>query len=282
MIVIRAQSLGLCTGVRRALQLVEEVLAREPGTLVQTLGPLIHNPRVVEQLRARGVVPVNDASELRDGVVIVRTHGIGPAQRKQCEKPGVRCVDATCAHVTRIHRMVLEYDAKGYSVIVAGDPEHEEVKGIRGYARQSRVVASPSQAEETLLDGPTLVVGQTTLTSAEYAAICAVLVKRKPDVVVQHTLCSATEGRQESLRDLAAQVDAILVIGGKQSANTRRLFQTALAAGKPAWHIESAAQIPAEIASCGRVGLSAGASTPDDAIDEVELALGRAAATSSA
>jgi 4-hydroxy-3-methylbut-2-enyl diphosphate reductase len=177
---------------------------------------------------------------------------------------------------------VEQYDASGFSVVIVGDPEHDEVKGIRGYAPESQVVTSPSEAEEVPLHGPTLVVGQTTLTIAEYSDICTILSRRKPDIVIQETLCSATESRQKSLRALAAQVDALLVIGGRQSANTRRLFQTAVATGKPSWHIESAAEIPEAVRACARVGLSAGASTPDDAIEEVERALRGGAATSSA
>ena len=273
MIVVRADSLGLCTGVRRALRMAERALAENPGAPLYSLGPLIHNSRVVEELRARGLTPVDDISQVTAGIVIIRAHGIGPEQRRACGKPDVRCIDATCPKVLRIQEMVRHYDEEGYLVIIAGDPQHGEVRGIRGFARRSFVVASRAEAETVALGGPAVVVSQTTLPRAQYAGICEVLKGRDPGVLIQDTSCVATETRQESLLRLVARVDAIVVIGGRESANTRWLHQAALATGRPAWHVEGAADLPPEIRRFDRVGISAGASTPDRIIDEVEKAL---------
>ncbi len=273
MTVIRAEKLGLCTGVRRALRMAEEALAENPGLPLYSLGPLIHKSRVGEELGARGLTPVDDLSAVKEGIVIIRAHGVGPRERVACRQPGVRCIDATCPKVLRIQEMVRRYDDEGYLVVIAGDPAHGEVKGIRGFARRSVVVESVAEAEKVPLGGPVVVVSQTTLPRSRYAGICRALKSRDPGVLVQDTSCVATETRQESIARLAARVDALLVIGGKESANTRWLFQSAVATGRPAWHIEGASELPPGIGGFARVGISAGASTPDRIIDEVEGAL---------
>jgi len=147
------------------------------------------------------------------------------------------------------------------------------VQGIRGYSRDSEVIASEEQARVTRLPPRTVVVSQTTFSRAAYGRICDVLRSREPSVVVFDTTCSATEERQESVARLAAAVEAILVIGGSESANTRWLFEAARATGRPAWRIEGASDIPAEVSRFSRVGISAGASTPDAVVDEVQKAL---------
>jgi 4-hydroxy-3-methylbut-2-en-1-yl diphosphate reductase len=273
MIVIRADTLGLCGGVRRALRLAEQALADNPGGSFFSLGPLAHNPRLVEVLRTRGITPVEELSAVREGFLIIRTHGIGPAERRECEKPGVTIIDATCPTVRRIHGEVLAYSSQGFSIVIAGDPGHAEVKGIAGHARRAGVVASRSQAETIALSGQVLLVAQTTFDRGEYNIIRDILVKRKPDIVVRDTLCPEIDQREDGVRRLASRVEALLVIGGRQSANTRRLYTAATASGRPSWQVEGAAEIPAGIGRFAKVGITAGASTPDFVIDEVEAAL---------
>ncbi len=273
MIVKRADTLGVCMGVRRALAIVERALAENPGVPIYTLGPLIHNTRVVEEFRRRGVVPIEDVSGVRRGIVVIRAHGIGPRQREECERAGLRLIDATCPHVLKVHEIVRQHAARGFNAIIVGDADHGEVKGIRGYAGGSSVIASIAEARTVELPPRCIVVGQTTFKKAEYERICHILKLRKPDIVVFDTSCAATETRQESLLALAKEVDAILVVGGRHSANTCWLLQTALLTGRPSWHIEGAAEIPAEVSSYPIVGISAGASTPDAVIQEVEEAL---------
>ena len=257
----------------RALELVERTLEENPGVPIYTLGPLIHNTRVVEEFRARGVVPVKDMEGLDRGIVVIRSHGVGPEEKRRVKESGLAVVDATCPHVRRAQRTVRDYAARGYDAIIVGDAEHGEVQGIRGYAVKSTVIDSVGQAEGMEISERSIVVCQTTFDSARYREICAVLRGRKPDILVFDTGCAATEKRRESVASLAGRVDAIVVIGGRQSANTRWLLQAALKTGKPAWHVEGAGDIPVEVAGYARVGISAGASTPESIIDEVEKAL---------
>lgn len=271
--VIRADTLGTCMGVRRALQMVDQTLASHPGTRVYTLGPLIHNARVVEEYRRKGVQQVSDVAGVRGGIVVVRTHGVGPGERRALEHAGVECVDATCPNVRRVQELVRSHAERGFAIVIVGDAGHGEVKGIRGYAPQALVIRSEAEAETVPLSSQTLVVSQTTFTRSAYRSICSVLARREPAILVRDTTCAATERRQESLVSLSASVDALVVIGGKDSANTRWLYQTARATGRPSWHVESADELAPEIARFATVGITAGASTPDALIDEVEAAL---------
>jgi 4-hydroxy-3-methylbut-2-enyl diphosphate reductase len=273
MTVIRAATLGTCHGVQRALAILERTLAEHPGEPVYTLGPLIHNARVVEEYRRRGVVPVSGLSEVEHGIVVIRAHGIGPAERAACGREGVVCVDATCPDVLRVQDLVRTHAAGGDGVLIVGDPGHVEVKGIRGYAPAAVVVSTEEEAEAVVLAGPCIAVGQTTFPRDRFRRIALILRRRVPGLRVHETSCPATERRQQSLVDLAERVDAIVVVGGKESANTRWLHQVAVATGRPAWHVEGAADLPADIGRFRTVGITAGASTPESLIAEVEAAL---------
>lgn len=273
MTVIRASTLGTCRGVQRALALVEQTLAEHPGEPVYTLGPLIHNPRVVEEYRRRGVVPVGSLSDVERGIVVIRAHGIGPEERRQCGREGVTCVDATCPDVLRVQELVRDRAARGDGVVIVGDPTHVEVRGIRGYAPDSVVVSTEAEADSVGIAGPCIAVGQTTFPRDRYLRIAGILRSRIPGLEVHETSCPATERRQQSLVELARKVDAIVVVGGKESANTRWLHQVAVSTGRPAWHVEGADDLPPDIGRFAAVGISAGASTPESLIAEVEAAL---------
>jgi 4-hydroxy-3-methylbut-2-enyl diphosphate reductase len=273
MIVKRAETLGVCKGVRRALNIVERALGQKHDGSLHTLGPLIHNPRVVEDFRVRGVSIVDDISRIRGGTVIVSAHGIGPKGREQCRRAGIHMIDATCPDVRRVQRLVAARSTSGAHILIVGDAAHREVQGIRGFAASSSVIATEDEARTVELPAACTVVSQTTFRRTEYEAICGILTRRKPDIEVLDTSCSATETRQKSLIELSRSVDALLIIGGKQSANTKWLFATALQTGKPCWHIEGAEEIPEEVSRYLSVGISAGASTPDFIVDEVERCL---------
>lgn len=273
MTVVRAATLGTCRGVQRALAIVERTLADRPGEPVYTLGPLIHNSRVVEEYRRRGVVPVGSLDEVERGIVIIRAHGIGPEERRACERTGVTCVDATCPDVLKVQDLVRVHAARGDGVVIVGDPAHVEVRGIRGYAPAAVVVSSEADAEAVDLRAPCIAVGQTTFPRDRFLRIARILGRRIPALAVHETSCPATERRQQSLVDLASRVEAIVVVGGRESANTRWLHQVAVATGRPAWLVEGAADLPEDIGRYRTVGLSAGASTPESLIAEVETAL---------
>ncbi len=277
MIVKRAEVLGRCMGVRRAVDLAMATADSDASRPVYTLGPLIHNPQAVAELEARGVVALgsDDIDErVRGKSVVIRAHGVPPLLRSRLEELGARLVDATCPRVIASQRKARGYASRGWKVIIVGDRDHGEVTGIAGFASSGwAVVGSPAEAEALELEGPVAVIAQTTIKNEEYRSICEVLARRFSGVEVVDSICPATEDRQRALARLAAETDAIVVVGGRNSANTSRLYTTAMALGKPSWHVETAAELPDEVFAYERVGVTAGASTPESLVAEVEAAL---------
>lgn len=278
--------MGPCMGVKRGLDLARSLAGSEGS--VYTLGPLIHNPQAVAELRDQGVVPLSE-DELDERVagrtVVIRAHGVAPELKARIVELGGRVVDATCPRVIASQRRAAAYAQKGWTVVIAGDRDHGEVAGIAGHARESggsdrswAVVGSADEAETLQAEGPVAVIAQTTIRAEEYRAICEALSRRFPVIEIVDSICPATAERQEALAELARVCDAILVIGGRNSANTSRLHRAAVELGKPAWLIERAAELPPEIFGYGRVGLTSGASTPDSYVDEVEERLARGSA----
>ena len=280
----RAKVLGYCMGVRRAVEAVYRALAKYPDKTVYTYGPLIHNPVTIRLLEAKGVRIVNPDEELKsqiilDSPIIIRAHGIAPQKRQDLIGCGAIIIDATCPRVIASQLRAAQYSQKGYTVILAGDKNHGELIGIKGYAlsvpnSQCITVQTAAEAEKLQYDGaPTVLIAQTTIKREEYRAIAEILNSKIPDLTILETICPATDERQEALLKLVEEVDAILVIGGGNSANTRRLLQTAIDSDKPAWLAESADDIPQDVYQYGTIGLAAGASTPDSSIDAIEKQL---------
>jgi len=280
----RAKVLGYCMGVRRAVEAVYRALAKYPDKTVYTYGPLIHNPVTIRLLEAKGVRIVNPDEELKsqiipDSPIIIRAHGIAPQKRQELIGCGAIIIDATCPRVIASQLRAAQYSQKGYTVILAGDKNHGELIGIKGYAlsvpnSQCITVQTAAEAEKLQYDGaPTVLIAQTTIKREEYRAIAEILNSKIPDLTILETICPATDERQEALLKLVEEVDAILVIGGGNSANTRRLLQTAIDSDKPAWLAESADDIPQDVYQYGTIGLAAGASTPDSSIDAIEKQL---------
>jgi 4-hydroxy-3-methylbut-2-enyl diphosphate reductase len=277
MIVKRAKVLGRCMGVRRAVDLAQDTAAREKG-VVYTLGPLIHNPQAVRELADKGVVALSE-SELDGRVegkaVVIRAHGVPPELRERLDRLGARIVDATCPRVLASQRRARDFALRGYSVAIAGDAGHGEVTGISGYAPGAVVVGGPEEARAAELREPVALIAQTTIKREEYEAIRDALAERFPYLEVVDSICPCTGERLAALEELAAEVDAIVVVGGRNSANTARLYSSALTLCRNAWLVETAAELPAEAFARERIGLTAGASTPESLIDEVEAALVR-------
>ena len=277
--VIRARSLGYCMGVRRAVNIAEA----ETGKKVYTMGPLIHNPRVLEDLRRRGVQALETSEtsvDLREAVVIIRAHGVTPCQERQLVEQGARLVDATCLRVKSSQMKAKALAESGYTLFLAGEKRHGELIGIQGYAPDCLLVGDAGEAEASAAAfhagapaSKTALLGQTTISADEYTLIAQAIRRYFPDIEVIDTICGATRDRQNALKELCQLVDAIVVAGGRDSANTQRLFAIAQAAGKAAWLVESAAELPYALAAYPSVGLSAGASTPDNVIEEIEQAL---------
>ena len=282
--IIRASVLGFCFGVRRAVELAEKALAENPGKKVYSLGPLIHNENALRSLEEKGLHIV-DESEIEDlekgSVVIIRAHGVAPSVTDALEKRGCVIIDATCPRVKASQKMVERYSSQNDYVVLTGDRNHGEVIGIAGYAGENfsqiqdfeeaknfEISGSESVSEKNVI-----LLSQTTYIPKEFEKIENLFRQKFHNIAVMNTICPATNERQQALLELCQQVEGVLVVGGKNSANTKRLYQTAAANCKLAAHIQSASEIPEEFFALDKVGITAGASTPDSIIKDVEMLL---------
>ncbi|MCR5762013.1 MAG: 4-hydroxy-3-methylbut-2-enyl diphosphate reductase [Treponema sp.] len=279
--VIRASVLGYCMGVRRAVDAAEKSLQENESfhREIYTLGPLIHNPTVLKNLEDRGlkVLTKENLSDAGDSsIVIIRAHGTTPVIMRRLEQASVHVVDATCPRVHLSQKRAAEWSSKGYAVIIAGDRNHGEVTSIIGFAEENSVktfvVQNADDANKISVPEKAILIAQTTFSPNEFCKIAEILQSKNNKIEVFNSICSATLERQNALKQLAGQVDGILVIGGKNSANTRRLFETAASLCHAAL-IENENQIPSEFYEMGIVGITAGASTPDEVIDKTEKEL---------
>ncbi|WP_461257984.1 4-hydroxy-3-methylbut-2-enyl diphosphate reductase [Treponema sp. R80B11-R83G3] len=293
MTIIRARVLGFCMGVRRAVELtkLQAKKAAEEGSAVYTLGHLIHNPQVLADLEKQGVITLKQNSfeqiqgkgRGKNSCVIIRAHGISPETEKTLHCTGCNIIDATCPNVKRNQLKTQELSRAGYSLFLAGDYSHAEIEGITGYASFApfcKAVIGADQARDaactlyqTNSNAKTALIGQTTISEEEYSNIGNEIKKYFPNLEIINTICSATAERQQALRELLTKVDAIIIAGGKESANTRRLLLIAQESGKPCALVEKVEEIPENFYSYSTVGIAAGASTPDLLIEEIELAL---------
>ena len=270
-----AETAGFCFGVKRAVDMVLEQSesGRKP---VYTYGPIIHNDLVVRSLEERGVrvlQDLNDLASLQEGTIIIRSHGVSAREQALMEASGLIVVDATCPFVKKIHQIAEKAGREGKTLIIAGDPQHPEVQGITGWsAGRTEVVDSPEAAAElSLLPGEAAVlVAQTTFHARKFENIVEILKKRGYDMFVMNTVCSATDERQTEARKLACQVDAMIVVGGRHSSNTRKLYEICKENCGNTYLIETLDDLdlkPFQSFLC--VGITAGASTPNSIIEEV-------------
>jgi len=268
--VVIAKHAGFCFGVKRALQLAEEARKSRPGE-VATLGEIIHNPQVVERLRQAGVRQVESPTEMKAGTLILSCHGVGPEIREEAEKAGLEVIDATCPFVARAQKLVSLLAKEGYEIVIFGDRGHREVMGLEGYGRgKARIIQNVEEAKELAFRQKLGVVVQTTQEIGRYQELLSLLGEKCQELRAFNTICEATLQRQKSALELARQVDLMLVVGGRNSANTRRLAEVCASTGVEMRHIETAAEIsPGWLKGRQRVGITAGASTPQWVIDEV-------------
>ena len=265
--------MGFCMGVKAVMGKVDKQIIHEDSNNLYTYGPLIHNPQVIEKLRLQGVESIESPSDADGGTIIIRAHGIHPEDRKKFAENGYKIVEGTCPRVLRSQKTVTRYSEDGWFIVIVGDKGHGEVKAIVGCAKKYAVILTESEAEALKFPEKTLVIAQTTLSQAEYDTICQILIRRDSSVKIIKSICPATSQRQDSLKELTTEVDAVIVIGGKNSANTKRLHLSALKEGLPSWHVESVEDLPEEIFKYETIGITAGASTPDWMIDRIEAAL---------
>lgn len=263
-----ARYAGVCYGVERALGMAEKAAdeARKP---VNTLGPLIHNPLVVNDLESIGVSTASSVSEVEEGTLIIRAHGVVPSVVEDARARGLDVLDATCPYVKKVHNAAERLVREGYQLIVVGESGHPEVEGIMGHAGDdAHVVSVPGDLDAIDLSRKVGVVVQTTQTPGALADVVAELSKRTMDLRVINTICSATQERQDSAVELARRVDAMIVVGGKNSGNTRRLAEICTAACPKTHHIEDASEIEAAwFDGASHIGVTAGASTPASHIE---------------
>lgn len=275
--IMLAKTAGFCMGVKRAVDIAFEHVSKAKGP-VYTFGPLIHNPQVQELLEARGVELLTEIPDKGTGTVIIRAHGIAPQQRAALTNAGFNLIDATCPKVVKVQKIIAKYYAEGSAIIILGEKEHPEVMGLNGFA-ENRAHIVQDMAELTALPifDKAVVVAQTTLNRTLFETAQAWLKSRHPHYKIINTICNSTEHRQQELRDLRDKVDGFVIVGGRDSGNTRRLAEIASETGRPTLHVENVGELtPANCApfiNADRVLLSAGASTPNWAIQAVNHTL---------
>ena len=271
--VIQAKSAGFCYGVRRAVELAEKT-ARETGGCVM-LGSIIHNANVVARLERLGARQADTPDQVCPGdTVIIRSHGVGKHIYDMLKAQGVRIVDATCPFVKKIHRIVQEQNLQGRRVIIIGDETHPEVEGIKGWGDARTMVVKNEEQMEKLpsFTGEKLcIVSQTTFNYNKFKELVEIIEKKSYDVSVLNTICNATKERQTEARSIAETVDAMIVIGDKHSSNTQKLFEICRKACNNTYYIQTLGDLDLnQLGSVETVGITAGASTPNNIIEEVQ------------
>ena len=270
-----AKTAGFCFGVERAVEHVyEQIQKGQPP--IYTLGPIIHNEEVVKDLEKKGVKVLPDIDclrELNEGTVIIRSHGVGKAIYDRIKQQGLCLVDATCPFVKKIHRIVQEQNQLGRRIIIIGDSSHPEVEGIQGWADERTLVV---KNEKELNDLPDLrkeklcIVSQTTFNYNKFKELVEKFSEKGYDILVLNTICNATQERQVEAERIASQVDAMIVIGGKNSSNTRKLYEICQKECINTYYIQTLGDLdPESVSSVRSVGITAGASTPKNIIEEV-------------
>ena len=266
--VILAEHLGFCYGVKRAIEIARQNASTD-GTS-STLGPIIHNPQMVERLRNEGVGTVGSLDEMEDGLVIIRSHGVGPKVYEEAESRGLELVDATCPHVKKAQLSAKLLSEEGYTVVIVGEKNHPEVKSIFEWtAHGAHIIETEAEAEALPRIGKLGIVSQTTFSGEKFRSIVSCLLEKSREIKILRTICTATDLRQEAALELAENVDIMIVVGGKNSANTSRLAQLCAIKCKT-YHIETAAELQEDwMKDVNKIGITAGASTPYWIIKEV-------------
>jgi 4-hydroxy-3-methylbut-2-enyl diphosphate reductase len=275
--IVIAKMSGFCMGVRRAVEMVLDAPGRHPGPIC-TYGPLIHNPQVLDLLASKDIATIKAIPECGTGTVLIRAHGVPPETKKRLKAAGYRVIDATCPRVVRVQSIIRKHARQNHAVIIVGDKDHPEVVGLLGYANgNGHVVAGVEELKRLPKFENAIIVAQTTQDTRLYAAVREWAGRNYPHYKVFETICDSTERRQSEVQRLAESVDAVVVVGGRESGNTQRLFEIACRTGKPAFHVESEADLSRldleSLRSVQTIGITAGASTPNWVIRKVYMTL---------
>lgn len=265
-----AKTAGFCMGVQRAVEIVLDV-ANSGASPVYTFGPLIHNPQVLNILEQKGVSIVTDPSQVPPGQIVIRAHGIMPQTKERLQQAGFSVIDATCPRVIKVQTIISKYAKQGYAVLIVGDEDHPEVVGLMGFAEGDvHVIRNPDQINDLPTYGNVIVVAQTTQEESLFDAVVAAARTRFDNVLEFNTICYSTRERQAEAREMAKDVDAVVVVGGRYSGNTQRLAQVVEHEGTRAFHVESESDLSFEaLGNLKTVGVTAGASTPNWVIKKV-------------
>ena len=273
--VIMADKMGFCFGAKRAVDAVYEQVKK--GGRIYTYGPIVHNEEVVKDLEKKGVHVIESGEELdsiTEGTVVIRAHGVPKEIYRQMEKQGLNCVDATCPFVKRIHDIVKKESAAGKKIVIIGNAGHPEVEGIMSWCAQpAAVIESLEEAENFICkDGEEIcIVSQTTYNYNKFQDIVEIFRQKGYNIIVVNTICNATEERQTEARKIAAQVDVMIVIGGNHSSNSRKLYEICSQECKNTYFIQTLDDVHLDLPeSVQKVGITAGASTPNNIIEEVQ------------
>ena len=269
--IVLAESLGFCMGVKRVVDMAYKALDKSNELPVVTLGPLIHNTQEIARLTASGIAVAETATLPKAGTVIIRAHGVAPQAYDELKSRGLKIMDGTCPYVHYSQRKAAELQREGYKVVIVGDKNHPEITGILGFVNNDAIVV---KSVEEVMALPKLdrvgTIAQTTISPKKYNAILDALRERAIEVKVCETICDATEENQSAIRELSGEVDLIYVIGGRHSANSNKLVEIAQEKCPRTFLIETADEVNADdLQGVARIGISAGASTPDWMIQRV-------------
>ncbi len=273
-----AKSAGFCFGVKRAVDIVKDEIAKNPNKPIYTYGPIIHNEEVVEDFKRQGVYPIEEGKDIscyEPGIVIIRSHGVARNVQKMLEDAGFEVVDASCPFVKKIHRIVEEKSKEGYYIIIIGNPTHPEVEGIVGWSETEdvKVISNIEQARDFEYYGhkKICIVSQTTFNYKKFQEFVEIIEQKGYDIIAVNTICNATFERQKEAKELSASVDMMLVIGGKTSSNTQKLYEICCKECDKTYFIQTKDDLDLSIMqSINYVGITAGASTPNNIIEEVQ------------
>ncbi|SFI33824.1 4-hydroxy-3-methylbut-2-enyl diphosphate reductase [Pseudobutyrivibrio sp. OR37] len=274
--VILAESAGFCFGVQRAVDVVKKQIAEGDGPLY-TYGPIIHNEEVVREFEENGVTVMDEDStaDYEPGTVIIRSHGVTKAVEDSLKAKGHNVIDATCPFVKKIHRAVEEHSKNGEYIVIIGNPDHPEVRGIVGWINGNdySVISDEQSAKDFSVnsDKDICIVSQTTFNHNKFQELVEIINQKGYHIIVLNTICDATNKRQVEAADIASSVDAMLVIGSKNSSNTQKLYEICKTRCNNTYYIQTADDFqPSDLSSIESVGITAGASTPNNIIEEVQ------------
>lgn len=275
--VLLAKTAGFCFGVKRAVDTVYQQVEENKDCKIYTFGPIIHNDEVIKDMQAKGVTVLEGEEDLpkaKNGIVIIRSHGVPKRICDRMDELGIQYVDATCPFVKKIHKIAMEKAEEGAFLVVIGNPVHPEVEGIMGWAGEDAAVISTAEEAEHLTvpeDRKICVVAQTTFNYNKFKELVEIISKRRYDISVLNTICSATKERQTETARIADRVDAMIVIGDKRSSNTQKLFEICKNACNNTYYIQTLDDLNVnQLRSVETVGITAGASTPNKIIEEVQ------------